>query len=46
MKIIKSKNRSSLTDINLKALMKISTSNLISNFKKLVEKCERLHLSH
>ena len=29
MKIIKSKNRSSLADINLEALMKISTSNLI-----------------
>jgi len=44
-KIIKSKNRS-LTDISLEALVKISKSNLIQNFKKLVEKCERFHLSH
>lgn len=46
MKIIKSKNRSSLTDINLQAVMKISTSNLTPDFKRLVKKCEKLHLSH
>ena len=46
MKINKNKNRSSLTDENLESVMKISTSNLTPDFKLLVDKCERLHLSH
>jgi len=33
-------------DINVEEFIKISTSNLIPNFKKNVEKCEKLHLSH
>jgi hypothetical protein len=46
LKINKSKYRCSLTDINLQAVMRISTSNLTPDFKKIVEKCDRVHLSH
>uniref|UniRef100_A0A8C4X772 SPIN-DOC-like zinc-finger domain-containing protein n=1 Tax=Erpetoichthys calabaricus TaxID=27687 RepID=A0A8C4X772_ERPCA len=46
LKINKSKYRCSLTNINLQAVMRISTSNLTPDFKKIVEKCDRVHLSH
>jgi hypothetical protein len=36
-----------LTDINLQAVMRISTSNLTPDFKKkIVEKCDKVYLSH
>jgi len=44
--INKSKNRSLLTDLNLRALMRISTSKLAPNFKKIVKNCEQLLKSH
>jgi hypothetical protein len=46
LKINKSKYRCSLTDINLQAVMRISTSNLTPDLKKFVEKCDKVHLSH
>jgi hypothetical protein len=46
MKINKSKYRCSLTDINLQAVMRISTSNFTPDFKKNLKKCDRVHLSH
>ena len=46
MKINKSQYRCSLTDINLQAVMTISTSNFTPDFKKIVKKCDRVHLSH
>jgi hypothetical protein len=46
LKINKSKYRCTLTGINLQAVMRISTSNLTPDFKKIVEKCDRVHLSH
>ena len=46
MKIAKRKHRSSLTDFNMQALMKITTSNFTPDFKKIVKDCERLHSSH
>jgi len=39
-------NRSLLTDTNLHALMRMSTSKLARNFKKIVKNCEQLHKSH
>jgi hypothetical protein len=41
LKINKSKYRCSLTDINFQAVMRISTSILTPDFKKIVEKCDR-----
>ena len=46
LKINKSKNRSLPTDINLHDVMRISTSKLAPNFKKIVKNCEQLHKSH
>uniref|UniRef100_A0A0L8FJV2 HAT C-terminal dimerisation domain-containing protein n=1 Tax=Octopus bimaculoides TaxID=37653 RepID=A0A0L8FJV2_OCTBM len=46
MQINKSKNRSSVSDINMQAMMSVSTSNLTTDFKITVNKCDRLHLSH
>jgi hypothetical protein len=48
LKINKSKytRRCSLTDINLKAVMRISTSNFTPDLNKIVEKCDKVHLSH
>ena len=46
LKINKSKNRSLLTDINLHDVMRLSTSKLAPNFKKIVKNCEQLHKSH
>jgi hypothetical protein len=46
LKIIKNKYRCSLTYINLQAVMRISTSNLTPEFKNIVEKCDKVHLSH
>jgi hypothetical protein len=46
LKINKSKYRCSLTGINLQAVMRISTSNLTPDFKKIVENRDKVHLSH
>ena len=46
LKISKSKNKSLLTDINLHDVMRISTSKLAPNFKKIVKNCEQLHKSN
>ena len=46
MKINKNKHRCSLTDVNLQALMKISTTNTTPNLKKIVEERDRVHFSH
>jgi hypothetical protein len=45
LKINKSKYRCSLTVINLQAVMRISTSNLTPDFKKIVEKCDNTFVS-
>ena len=46
MKISKSKNRSLLTDSNLQAVLRISTSSFEPDLNKLVDACCRLHRSH
>lgn len=46
MKINKSKNRSMLTDCNLNAVMRITTSQLVPRFKNMIQNCEQLHSSH
>ena len=46
MKINKSKHRCSLTDVNLRSLMRISTTNMTPNFKKIVEERDRVHFFH
>lgn len=46
LKINKSKNRSMLTDCNLKAIMRITTSKMVPQFKNIIKNCEQLHTSH
>ncbi|XP_025086818.1 general transcription factor II-I repeat domain-containing protein 2B-like [Pomacea canaliculata] len=46
MKINKNKYRGLLTDTNLEAVLRISTSNLNPDFKWIVKNCDRVHLSH
>ena len=46
LKINKSKNRSVLSESNLHAILRISTSNLMPNFEKIVQNCKQLHKSH
>lgn len=47
MKINKSKNRSMLSDTNLNAVMRVSTSNLVPDFKIIVKlNCDQKHFSH
>ena len=46
MKINKSKNRSMITDCNLNAVMRITTSKLVPQFKNIIKNCEQLHTSH
>ena len=46
LNINKSKNRSLLTDTNLRDVMRISTSKLAPNLQKIVKNCEQLHKSH
>ena len=46
MKINKSKNRSLLTDSNLQAILRISTSSFEPDLNKLVDACSRLHQYH
>ena len=46
MKINKNKHRCPLTDVNLQALMRISTTNMTPNFKIIVEERDRVHFSH
>ena len=42
----KSKNRSMLTDCNLNAVMRITTSELVPQFKNIIQNCEQLHSSN
>ena len=46
LKINKSKNRSMVTDCNLNAVMRITTSKLVPQFKNIIKNCEQLHTSH
>ena len=46
MKINKSKNRSLLTDSNLQAVIRVSTSSFKPDLDKLLGTCSRLHQSH
>ena len=46
LKISKSKNRSMVTDCNLNAVMRITTSKLVPQFKNIIQNCEQLHTSH
>ncbi|XP_049947909.1 general transcription factor II-I repeat domain-containing protein 2A-like [Schistocerca serialis cubense] len=46
LNINKSKYRNCLTDSNLQAVMRISTSSLTPDFKKNVQNCDRMQLSH
>ena len=46
IKINKNKHRCSLTDVNLHALMRISTTNITPNLKKNVQERDRVHFSH
>ncbi|CAK8673763.1 unnamed protein product [Clavelina lepadiformis] len=46
LNINKSKNRSLLTDTNLRDVVRISTSKLAPNLQKIVKNCEQLHKSH
>ena len=46
MKINKNKHKCSLTDVNLQAMMRFSTTNMTPNFKKIVEERDRVHFSH
>ena len=42
----KSKNRSVLSNANVQAIMRVLTTNIIPDLKKLVQNCGQLHLSH
>ena len=42
----KSKNRNVLSNANVQAIMRVSTTNIIPDLKKLVQNCGQLHLSH
>jgi len=46
LKINKSKNRSMVTDCNLNAVMRITTSKLVPQFRNIIQNCEQLHTSH
>ena len=46
MKTNKNKHRCSLTEVNLRSLMRVSTTNMTPNFKKIVEERDRMHFSH
>lgn len=46
LKINKSKTRSMLTDVNLHRVLRMTTSDLQPNIKKLVSLCNELHTSH
>ena len=47
MKINSSKNRSMLSDTNLNAVMRVSTSNLVPDFKQIVKQnCDQKYFSH
>ena len=44
--INKAKNRSLLTDSNVHAILRTSSSNFVPRFKKIVKNCNQLHMSH
>ncbi|KAK3797580.1 hypothetical protein RRG08_054608 [Elysia crispata] len=46
MNINKTKLRSNLTDVHLQSLLRISTSNMLPEFKQLTDKFERPQMSH
>ena len=46
MNINKTKLRSNLTDVHLQSLLRISTSNMLPEFKQLTDEFERPQMSH
>ena len=46
MNINKTKLHSNLTDVHLQSLLRISTSNMLPEFKQLTDKFERPQISH
>ena len=46
MNINKSKLRSNVTDTNLRSILRISTSNILTDFKQLVKKIDDSKMAH